>query len=322
MNYSKIKVSLIGLGNIGYKFDKDIKTNKFIITHFKAFNTNKNFEINFCLDRNKKNIDFLKSKKNILCYQNIEQIEKNKFKTDIIVIAIPTDQVLQVFQNLLNKMTVKTVLFEKPFAFNTKDASKIISICKKRNIKIFVNYNLISDISFIKIQNRFKKNKFGPLLNGTVLYTKGIYTNASHFINILINLFGNYQSVKKNNNIVKLKNDYIGNFEISFNNAKIYFIHNEDRYYSHYNMSLYFQKGLLEYSNSTKNITWQKISEKKIRKNYNYLDSKKEIIKNNFNLLQLNVVKNIENYLLNKNYSLADENSSIKTIQCIQKIIK
>jgi len=322
MTYSKYTVSLIGLGNIGYEYDKDNKTNKYIFTHFKAFNSNKNFKINFCLDNSKKIVDSFKNKNNISCYQHIDQIEKNKLNTDIVVIAIPTDQILQLFQNLLKKITFKVVLFEKPFASNTENALKIISICKKRNIKFFVNYNLISDISFINIKNRFKNEKFGQLLNGTVLYTKGIYTNASHFINMLINLFGNYQSIKKTNKIFKLKNDYVGNFEISFNDAKIYFIHFDDRYYSHYEMRLFFEKGLLEYSNSTKNITWKKISSDKVRNNYNYLEYNKSIIKNNFNKLQLNVVNNINNYLNKKQFSLVDEKTSLQTLKCIQKITK
>lgn len=322
MTYSKITVSLIGLGNIGYEYDNDNKTDKYIFTHFKAFSSNKNFKINFCLDNSKKIIDSFKNKNNISCYQNLDQIEKNKLNTDIVVIAIPTDQIFQLFQNLLKKITFKVVLFEKPLALNTENASKIISICKKRNIKLFVNYNLISDISFINIKNRFKNEKFGQLLNGTVLYTKGIYTNASHFINMLINLFGNYQSVKKTNKIIKLKNDYVGNFEISFNDAKIYFIHLDDRYYSHYEMRLFFEKGLLEYSNSTKNITWKKICSDKVRNNYNYLEYNKSIIKNNLNKLQLNVVNNINNYLNNKKFTLVDEKTSLQTLKCIQKIIK
>ena len=48
-NVKKIKVGIIGLGNIGYKYDQNIKVKNIFIPHYKSFDFHKNYKIKFCL---------------------------------------------------------------------------------------------------------------------------------------------------------------------------------------------------------------------------------------------------------------------------------
>ena len=207
-------------------------------------------------------------------------------------------------------------------AFNASDALKIKKICIKKKIKLFTNYNLISDISFEKIKYQMQKKIYGKLLKGNIYYTKGIYTNASHYLNLLIELFGNYNKILNINKIRKINEDFIGDFVVYFKNSKIYFQYLDEKNYSHYSMNLFFENGLLTYSNSTREIFWQNIKYNKFLNKYTYINSKKENIPNNFNKIQLNVVNNLYLFFQNKKYYTAKPETALKTIKCIENIIK
>ena len=318
----KFKVGIIGLGNIGYKYDNIKKSNKFYYTHFKSFNSRKNFEISFCLDKNKKEVSRFKKNYSIPCYDNYDYLKKFNYKIDLIVLSTPTSEILKTFMQLIKLIKFKVILIEKPISIKSIHALKIRNICKKNNIQIFVNYNLISDISYKFISNKIQNNNYGKLITGNIYYTKGIYTNASHYINLLIHLFGNYNKVSNINKISKVDNDFSGDFVINFQNVKIYFIYLDEKKYSHYSMNLFFKKGLLSYSNSTREISWQNIKYNNFKNKYTYVDSYKKYIKNNFDKIQLNVVKNLLLYFKNKKYFICDFETSLKTIKCIEKIVK
>ena len=68
---------------------------------------------------------------------------------------------------------------------NFSHSLKILSICKKNRIKLYVNYVRLSDPGIIKLKNIFKKP-----IEGLVLYSRGTLNNASHFLNTLQFWFG------------------------------------------------------------------------------------------------------------------------------------
>ena len=318
----KIKVGIIGLGNIGYKYDQNIKSNKYFYSHYKSFDFHKNFKIEFCFDINKKNLNQIKKQTSLKCFENINDLKKINNDLDIVVLAIPTSQILNTFILISKILNFKAILIEKPMVFKSKDALKIKRICNQKKIKLFTNYNLISDISFEKIKRQIQKKIYGKLLKGNIYYTKGIYTNASHYLNLLIELFGNYNKIYKINKIHKINEDFIGDFIVYFKNSKIYFQYLDEKKYSHYSMSLFFENGLLSYSNSTREIFWQNIEYNKFLNKYTYINSKKENIPNNFDKIQLNVVKNLYLFFQNKKYYIAKPETVLKTIKCIENIIK
>ena len=59
-----IKVTIIGCGNIGALYDLRSKNKKLTLSHLKAFNENKNFQIVACIDPNIANLSTLKKMEN------------------------------------------------------------------------------------------------------------------------------------------------------------------------------------------------------------------------------------------------------------------
>ena len=150
----KINTILIGLGNIGFKYD----LNKNVIqTHTKAILKNKNF--NLCaIDRDKKRIKKFKKQYNLPVYSNL----KNELikKADLIVLAVPTKKQLRLFYKI-TQLGYKNFLFEKPFAINKKI---IFDLTKIKNRKFFINYYRNFDNILIKTLNRVKNSEKNLLI--------------------------------------------------------------------------------------------------------------------------------------------------------------
>ena len=113
-------------------------------------------------------------------------------KPSLVVLSTPTNSHLECVKILSKYRFIKTLICEKPLSNNKNEAKKIVEICKKNKIKLFVNYFRISDPSTqVLKKNLLKKNIFGYLY-----YSRGYFNNCSHFFNLFENIFGNFKEGK------------------------------------------------------------------------------------------------------------------------------
>ena len=99
-------------------------------------------------------------------------------KPSLVVLSTPTNSHLECVKILSKYRFIKTLICEKPLSNNKNEAKKIVEICKKNKIKLFVNYFRISDPSTqVLKKNLLKKNIFGYLY-----YSRGYFNNCSHFL--------------------------------------------------------------------------------------------------------------------------------------------
>ena len=99
---------------------KILKSKKYFYSHYKSFDFHKNYKIKFCFDTNKTNLKKIKKKTSIECFENIRDLEKINYDLDIVVLAIPTSQILKTFILISKILSFKAILIEKPMAFNTQ----------------------------------------------------------------------------------------------------------------------------------------------------------------------------------------------------------
>ncbi len=212
-----MNISIIGLGKIGYYYDHKINGN--IQTLSKAFIKSKIFNLECAIDRKNKNIkDFRSKYSKIQTSTNLKILKR--FKSDILIVSTNTETHEKVIKDVLKIYIPKIIICEKPISYSLKATQEIINLCFKKKIKLFINYQRISNPIYIKIKSLIKKdrNKYDIEVN----YSKGIYNNASHFINLILFLFGDF---KKINTLEKkkIKKDYLVNFNLKKKNININF---------------------------------------------------------------------------------------------------
>ena len=185
----QIETILVGLGRIGQSYNKINKKN--YLTHYKAIKNSKNFKLIACIDLKRpklKNFHF-KIFKNL---KDLKLSDKPKFA----IIATPSNSHLRVIQQTLKyQHSIKYILCEKPFGQNLNESNKIVNLCKKKKVKVYVNYMRRSEPGVIK-SKKILGQKFKDFLIGSVFYDGTSLNQASHMINLLQFWLGKKKSYK------------------------------------------------------------------------------------------------------------------------------
>ena len=166
---NKISTIIIGLGNIGFKYDLN-KNRNFIETHYRTIINSKDFNFEGAIEKNTNIKKKFKQLNKINLYKNLKQLKKNIKSINLFIVATPTKTHFKVIQNILKFFKPKIIFCEKPFCNNPNDANKILEICKKKEVKLFINYLRRVDKNILKIKKYLKFNKN----NVEVYYSKDI----------------------------------------------------------------------------------------------------------------------------------------------------
>lgn len=182
----KLKVAIVGCGNIAGKFDLGLSGDDFPCTHAGAYSRSKYFEILMCIDPDEDNVNILKNKFNVIkSYTSTP----SSSSVDVVSICSPTGKHLDSVKEAI-LLNPKLIFCEKPIALTVKDTEKVIRLCKDNNIILAVNYTRRWDPEVIKLKNAVRTGEYGELRAITAFYNKGVMNNASHLINIFQWIFG------------------------------------------------------------------------------------------------------------------------------------
>lgn len=314
----KINTIIIGLGRIGIGYDE--YTPNVTLTHYKAIKKHKNFKLIGCIDVNKINRDKFIKKYKIPCFKNLSEI-KDKIYPELAIIASPTDTHYLVIKEILkNHKKITSILCEKPFGSKHEDANRILQICKKNKVKLFVNYMRTADPGVIKTL-RIIRSKFNKNCKGTVFYDGNTLNQASHLINLLQFWFGESGSIKLIKSDKGNKQLVGQNFILSFINKSFIFIGLNFSKYSYASIEIISPNGRIHYLERGEKIQWQKIQKDLLYKEDNIPNKKIINIKNDMKNCQLNVLNQLYSSLIGKKSYLCEGYKAIQTLKLINKII-
>ncbi|MDB9950639.1 Gfo/Idh/MocA family oxidoreductase [Candidatus Thioglobus sp.] len=316
-------VLIIGLGQIGMRYDFDLDHGKYTFSHAAAFSQHKDFNIVGGVDIDSKFGKFFTEKYNSVFYNNIQDaLQKNN--PDIVVIAVSTEFHNQVLKDVVKYTIPKVVLCEKPLSYSLKEARSMQKLCKDNNIQLFVNYMRNSLPDSINIKNKISNGDYAGNPKGVAWYSKGLIHNGSHFVNLLEYWLG---SIKKIHCINKGRSfesqDVEPDFSLSFKKGDVIFLSAKEENFSHYGIELVFDNGRLRYDQGGKNIYWTPAEQDENLPAYKFLSSKnKNYSTDSMRKYQLHVVNELWNMLNQKDYELCSGVMAISTLESISEIIE
>ena len=190
----KLKTLIIGLGNVGFEYDKNILGNSIIFSHSQAVKKNKYYRLVAGVDKNKKKRDLFKKKYKVKVYEKLEQCLKN-VEIDLAIIALPTILQFKAFENL-KKQKINNIIFEKPISIKISEAKIILkhSFLKKNNY--IVNYIRRYNPAILNLKQKLINKKLGKILSGFFWYKENLKHGGCHFVDLMLFFFGKPISVK------------------------------------------------------------------------------------------------------------------------------
>ncbi len=320
-----INTLIIGLGNVGLIYDNP-KNPKLIQSHAKSVNLHPNFNLIAGIDPilEKRNLFEITYKK--IAFKSLNNFKnESKFdsKIDLIIISTPTETHLKVIQESLKILNPRAILCEKPLSYNYEDAKNIIKICDDSKVDIFVNYMRRCDPGVIEIKNKLDKNIIKNPLKGICWYSKGLYNNGSHFINLLEFWLGNYKKLK----IIDRgrpfnEKDIEPEFFIEFEKGSIIFRSAWEEYFSFYNIELIGESGVLKYTKGGEQINLYEVENDRRYFGYKNIGDKKYKINSEMEIYQYNVLEELLKKFLGKYTTICKGEDALRTQKIIYLISK
>ena len=220
-----------------------------------------------------------------------------KFRPELVVISASTYSHYKIFKGISNFPTIKIIMLEKPGAEDFKEFKKIINLCKKNKIKLFINYFRLFNSYFEKILNLIKQNKNFEII---IKYNRGLFNNVSHYLGFLSLFLTNLKNIKIINKNCNFINDPQPDFVLSYNNAKVYFIKNNNPNLSLTDIEIIGDINKLNSTNDFNEFYLSKIKKDNFLNNYYNFFGRKKIYNKKINILQYEVYEKIYKIIYEK----------------------
>lgn len=300
----KKKSILIGLGNIGLNYDLNSQN---IMTHAKSLYENKKIEFICGIDKSIHQRKIFKKRYRIPSFESLDK--EVILKSNFIILSTPNHTHLKYIRKIVYYNNIKTILLEKPGGSNFNDFKIIKSLCKKKGVKLYINYQRLYDKNYSKIKNLFNRIKN---FNGVVNYSRGLENNCGHILSLLEKF--DLNKVK----IILLNKKENPDFFVKFKKGQLLFLNNPRKNISNNEFELISRNYKIKSSNEMNKFYIFKIQKDKyIKKNYVFSKNSKVI-----EFDQKNSQKSVLDVILRDNKKFYKDilENSYNTFKIINKI--
>lgn len=186
----KLKVLLVGCGNIAGKFDMSPVHTDWPYTHAGAYRVDGRFSVEACIDPNESTRhEFMEYWGISKGFDGFDQVKSFIGEFDVISICSPTEfhknDVLSAIQ-----LKPKLIFCEKPVTQYADDSRLLADKCRESNILLAINHTRRWDPKVEELKNDIEHNIRGQLRSVIATYNKGILNNGSHLLDLMHYLFG------------------------------------------------------------------------------------------------------------------------------------
>lgn len=266
----RYRAAVIGCGQVGGRLDSGADVN--VLTHAHAYHMSGKFRITCCCDTDPGSVADFRAKwgDDIRGYDDPDKLFEYE-DIDAVSICSDTESHCGLLLKALSKNGLKVIICEKPLvssAAELRAVRKAISMHPEK--KVMVNYQRRYDPGFEVIDKIVSEEKLGRPLFFQGIFTKGLYHNGCHALELLERLFGEMKSVGAGN-CIPFRGDHYGTFFIRCrrcSGAITNFIKTD---YAIFEIDIIFEKGRIRVAESGHNIEIYKSGRSKMYRGINEL---------------------------------------------------
>jgi predicted dehydrogenase len=315
-----VRTLLVGLGQIGMGYDLHAESKMRVATLARAFSEHPAFTLVGGVDPNPVQREIFSTRYRSQAFADIRTALAAE-APDLIVIAVPTEAHYSVWKDSIQSPSIKAILCEKPISYKLDEAEEMVSVSSQKKIRLYTNYMRRCDSGIISVRNRIQQGEIKGPIKGVCWYSKGLYNNGSHYLNLFQFLLGKVVGFEViNSGRVWHGVDPEPDLKIRFESGEIYFHAAHDENFSYHRIELIASNGRLEYYGGK--IRWQKTIHDLNNANYIILDNDFEEIQSDTARLQFFVADQIYRDMSGLDSSICTGEQGLSTIKILDEIKK
>lgn len=314
-----IKVSIIGLGNIGSQYDLTDKSKG--LTHASAVINDSRFELIGGVDQDSHARTLFQNSYGVSAFPSIRELMTNS-APDVVTIATTTDNHIKDIIELLEYQGIKIVLCEKPISRGIQDLASLNHVLKHSEKTVLVNYQRKTEITAHKIRTLIKEEKFGAFLGGSGFYSRGYFNNASHMIDLLEWWLESKFKVTDVIEVSKHSGDYGATIAFRARNQKFLLQTIPSSLTSIFEINLHFELAQIRYSAGGAHIYIDEVIEDKNFKGIRTITTSNTPVFPNHPATLLSVYNDIYSRLTGKTSFLTTAEEAVDLIERMQEFIE
>ncbi|MCK9371613.1 MAG: Gfo/Idh/MocA family oxidoreductase [Sulfuricurvum sp.] len=205
-----IRCALVGCGNMGGFLDSPEDLH--IVTHAHALAAHPDTLLVACCDPDAKQRQRFRERwgETIKPYASLQEMLQHE-TIDLLIISSPTPFHADALKLALNSPAVHTVICEKPFVETQQELDELLPIIFDGNKRLLINFMRRFDPSIRKAAALLHAKELGELRHFHGTFTKGLYHNGSHMLELIEHLCGpilNLTAIRSET----IKDDFYGSF--------------------------------------------------------------------------------------------------------------
>lgn len=243
-----LSVLIVGCGQIAGGYDRP--DDEAIKTHAKAYLRQGGFRLAACVDPDLDRArDFARIWGISQAYTRLEEAAGQRY--DVVSLCSPADAHAQQLDMLLD-WDVGLVFCEKPLTDDLSRSRQLVEAYRAKGRPLVVNYQRRWEPCVRAMKAEIAAGEWGRLLTAHGLYTKGIYANGSHLIDLLQYLLGPVEPVMvTGSRIDHLPEDpTLSGLLIESGRAPITLSIGDHRCFTLFELDLLFERGRVTFADS------------------------------------------------------------------------
>lgn len=311
---------VVGLGQIGMCYDLALDPDKLILTHSRAFQQHPEFRLLGGVDPDPERRRLFEDHYGSPAYADIETAVKCQ-QPDIVSVSVPTPRHLEAVRSILQSGPPAAILCEKPLSYELEEARVMLEVCADRGCRLYANYIRRSDPGVLEVKRRLEDRRIACPVKGVAWYSKGLFHNGSHFLNLLQYWLGDVQAFR----VVEPGRLLDGldpepDLVVSFANGTIYFVAAQEEHFSHYTVELIAPNGRLRYEQGGARISWQATAKDAACAGYTVLNATEEIIQTDLGRIQWHVADQLAASLQGREARICTGVDALRTLESLTAI--
>lgn len=311
---------VIGLGQIGAGYDIDVPADGGIYTHSRAASLHPAFTLAGGVDPVAAQRGRFAECYGVPAFASIAEAMQ-ALSPNIVAIATPAHMHLDHVREVLAAGRPDVVLSEKPLALTEAEGEQLVRLCDEAGTRLFVNFIRRSEPGTIEVARQIAAGAIQAPLKGAFWYSKGLYNNGSHFINLLQYWLGDVRETV----VLDKGGRWAGvdpepDVRLVFERGTVVLQAAREEAFSFYGGEFVSSSGRLVYGSGGSSIAWQGVVRDDNFAGYSVLCPEVENIHNDMDRYQWHVYEQLSRCLSGRDYELCSGGEALATLRVVAAI--